>query len=209
MGKIIYKERVKGENMAWKDDLEIWQDTPQDFSEYPLYRFTEKPDYSRSGYEKKYPNRPMFDEALYNFMPEDEEMGEQKDIWKSTDFIKLILEHFRDKGMGTNLGLKKGSGLDPATPQSETFLRLLTTPNIAKDVFFKDTDIRDRLRSGIGRVDTETLKKQQDALLVASDALLNTNYKSRTGKYPYEPSTKGTWKDKDVLDVIKALSGEF
>ena len=196
-----------------------------DFSEYSHQVKSAAPDdYNRSAWDKLNVNKLLFRAAKYNLMNDPEylgpggyysEKGEQDDVYQSTPFIVQLLEHFRDSGMGTNLGLQRGSGIDPASYQSPEFLRLLTTPKIARDVYLKDKKIKTKLRSDYGNIDIGTLKKQQDALRKASDALLNqvnANLGQR-GDYPYDDSrwsykTKGTSKDKDITDVIKALGIE-
>ena len=55
------------------------------------------------------------------------------------------------------------------------------------------------------------LEKQQDAIMAAVNSLLNTKMdKSQTVKYAYDESRlpyemEGTWKDVNILDVIKKL----
>ena len=113
-----------------------------------------------------------------------------------------------DKGVGTNLGLEKSSGWNPSSPQSETFLRLLTQPEALRDMFNVDRKISDEIYLG---EDTSSSERQQDAIMAAVNSLLNTKMaKSQTGKYAYDESRlpyemEGTWKDVNILDVIKKL----
>ena len=153
------------------------------------------------------PNNPVSKSALYADYTGRGDMGEQSEDLLSRSFLTEMLEHFRDRGVGTNLGLKKESGWNPASPQSETFLRLLTQPKALQDIFNLDIGMNraepaDESFNNIGK---------QDAIMTAVDALLNTKMdESQTGKYPYDESRlpyemEGTWKDVNILDVIKKL----
>tara|TARA_R110002110_G_scaffold372839_1_gene582844 strand:+ start:327 stop:815 length:489 start_codon:yes stop_codon:yes gene_type:complete len=154
------------------------------------------------------PNTPVSKKAFYSDYTGARDMGEQSNDLLTRSFLTEMLEHFRDKGVGTNLGLEKSSGWNPSSPQSETFLRLLTQPEALQDMFNVDRKIGDKVYLG---GDTGNLGKQQDAIMAAVDALLNTKMdKSQTGKYAYDESRlpyemEGTWKDVNILDVIKKL----
>ena len=192
-----------------------------DFSEYSHQIRTFAPDYTRSLFEQLNVNKLLTKAAKYNLMNDPDlrgpggyysEIAEQDDIYQSTPFIIELLEHFRDSGMGTNLGLQRGSGIDPASYQSPEFLRLLTTPKVAYDVYLKDKKIKDKLRRGRGDIDIETLKKQQDALRKTSDALLNQDNYRKTGRF-YDTAKRDevlppSKTDVDITDVIKALGIE-
>ena len=108
----------------------------------------------------------------------------------------------------SQLGLKPESTWNPSSPQSETFLRLLTQPKALRDMFNVDRKISDEIYLG---EDTSSSERQQDAIYAAVNSLLNTKMdKSQTGKYAYDESRlpyemEGTWKDVNILDVIKKL----
>ena len=130
------------------------------------------------------------------------------DLRNNKTLLTEMLEHFRDKGAGTNLGLKPESTWNPSSPQSETFLRFLTQPKALLDMFNVDRKISDEIYLG---EDTSSSERQQDAIYAAVNSLLNTKMdKSQTGKYAYDESRlpyemEGTWKDVNILDVIKKL----
>ncbi len=137
------------------------------------------------------------------------------DLRNNKTLLTEMLEHFRDKGAGTNLGLKPESTWNPSSPQSETFLRFLTQPKALLDMFNVDRKISDEIylkEKGWGKGENiSNLERQQDAIYAAVNSLLNTKMdKSQTGKYAYDESRlpyemEGTWKDVNILDVIKKL----
>ena len=135
-------------------------------------------------------------------------IDDPNDLRNNKTLLTEMLEHFRDKGAGTNLGLKPESTWNPSSPQSETFLRFLTQPKALLDMFNVDRKISDEIYLG---EDTSSSERQQDAIYAAVNSLLNTKMdKSQTGKYAYDESRlpyemEGTWKDVNILDVIKKL----
>ena len=135
-------------------------------------------------------------------------IDDPNDLRNNKTLLTEMLEHFRDKGAGTNLGLKPESTWNPSSPQSETFLRFLTQPKALIDMFNVDRKISDEIYLG---EDTSSSERQQDAIYAAVNSLLNTKMdKSQTGKYAYDESRlpyemEGTWKDVNILDVIKKL----
>ena len=97
------------------------------------------------------------------------------------DFILDMLLHFRDSGTEPSLGLQRTSGVDPSSPQSETFLKLLTQPEALRDIYNVDMDMRG------AKSPTEFFEgiPKQNAVMMAVESLLGG--------------------DTNILDVIKEL----
>lgn len=144
------------------------------------------------------PNVPVSKDALANYYREmDERFMEsgdenrmsspyyrkkhQKNYLNSTDFILDMLLHFRDSGTEPSLGLQRTSGVDPSSPQSEMFLKLLTQPEALRDIYNVDMDMRG------AKSPTEFFEgiPKQNAVMMAVESLLGG--------------------DTNILDVIKEL----